>query len=242
MNFNGFSLIINEAATLTFNRPGVNIFSTPVLNEFIHALDLAASKGAKALLVTGSGNTFMAGADIKEMASFTPEKATAFARLFHRALGMVADLPLPVVAAVNGFALGGGCELVLACDLAIASDIAVFGQPELSLGILPGAGGTQRLRDRVGALKARELILTGRKVSATEALQIGLVNKVVPREKLMEEASALCNIIASKPAQCVRAVKRLINKGSLEQEIEEFSKLFEYEDQKALMNKFLKKD
>jgi len=154
---------------------------------------------------------------------------------------MVENFPGPVIAAVNGFALGGGCELILACDLVVASDEAVFGQPEIDLGIIPGAGGTQRLRDRVGKLKAKELIFTGRKVSAGEALFIGLVNRVVSQDRFFDEAMTLARDIASKPLHCLEAAKDLINSGSMDKEIEKFSKMFSTDDQKRLMNKFIKK-
>ena len=240
-NFNGFKLNTGKVSILTFNQPRVNIFSTEVLVDFIRALEmLGQSSDVKVLVITGEGKTFIAGANIKEMATYSPDDAEKFSKLFHQALNMVENFPRPVIAAVNGYALGGGCELILACDLVVASDEAVFGQPEIDLGIIPGAGGTQRLRNRVGKLKAKELIFTGRKVSADEAFSIGLVNKVVPKVKLFDEAMSMANIIASKPLHCLEVSKDLIDSGSMDKEIEEFSKMFSTDDQKRLMDKFIK--
>lgn len=239
--FNGFKTEISEITLLTFNNPKVNIFSTALLNDFIAALETLRASKVKVLVITGEGNTFMAGADIKEMSAFTPRQAAGFARLFHKAMDLLENFPVPVIAGVNGFALGGGCELILASDIVIASEVAVFGQPEINLGIIPGAGGTQRLPRRIGALRSKELIFTGRKVSGQEALSIGLINKVVPRDSLLKEVMELAKVIASKPLQCLEASKALINSGSTGKEIEAFSSMFTYEDQKRLMRDFLKK-
>ncbi len=239
--FNGFKTEINEITLLTFNNQKVNIFSTGVLNDFIAALETLRASKVKVLVITGEGNTFMAGADIKEMSAFTPQEAAAFARLFHKAMDLLENFPAPVIAGVNGFALGGGCELILASDIVIASEAAVFGQPEINLGIIPGAGGTQRLPRRIGALRSKELIFTGRKVSAQEALSIGLINKAVPGDALLKEVMDLAKVVASKPLQCLEASKALINSGSMGKEIEAFSSMFSYEDQKRLMKDFLEK-
>lgn len=236
--YNGFKTEISEITLLTFNNPRVNLFSTPLLNDFITALAIRPPK-AKVLVITSEGKTFMAGADIREMSKFTPAQATDFSRLFHEALNRVEEFPLPVIAGVNGFALGGGCELILACDIVIASESAVFGQPEVNLGIIPGAGGTQRLAARIGKMRAMDLIFTGRKVNAQEALAIGLINKVVPQDDLMREALSVAETIASKPLECLEAAKSLINSGSLEKETETFGQLFSGEAQKRLMKDFL---
>lgn len=241
-NYNGFKLEIDEIAVLTFNQPKVNIFSPSVLNDFVKAIkNLYSSKTLKVLVITAKGSTFLAGADIKEMSSFTPEDARKFSQLFHKAMGLVEEFPLPVIAGVNGYALGGGCELTLVCDIVIASDRAVFSQPEINLGIIPGAGGTQRLKKRIGENRAKELIFTGRRVLAEEALGMGLVNKVCPSEKLYDEVMGLAGLITSKPVHCLAACKRLINSGSLREEIEDFKRMFSYEEQKRLMDGFLKK-
>ena len=239
--YNGFKTELDEVTLLTFNNPRVNIFSTRILNDVIAALKVLHSSKVKVLVITGEGNTFMAGADIGDMSAFTPQQASDFSRLFHKALDTLEEFPRPVIAGVNGFALGGGCELILACDIVIASEIAIFGQPEINLGIIPGAGGTQRLAGRIGKMRARELIFTGRKVSAQEALSIGLINKVVPKDELLKEVMDLAGVIASKPLQCLEASKSLINSGSMEKEIEAFSLMFSYKDQKRLMRDFLEK-
>ncbi len=241
-NFNGFKLDSGKISVLTFNQARVNLFSTEVLSDFIRALKiLEQSKEIKVLVITGEGHTFIAGANIKEMVKFSPDDAEKFSKLYHQALDIMKSSSWPVIAAVNGYALGGGCELVLACDLVVASEQAVFGQPEINLGIIPGGGGTQTLRDRIGKLKARELILTGRSVSANEALSIGLVNMVVSHDKLFDEAMTLAEDIASKPLHCLEVTKSLINSGSMDKEIKEFGKMFSSDDQKRLMDKFIKK-
>jgi enoyl-CoA hydratase len=239
--FNGFRLETGEITLITFNMPRVNIFSTGLITDFINAINtLHPSKVLKVLIITGEGNAFLAGADIKEMVNFGTAEAKDFAKLFHQAMSLLEDFPMPVVAGVNGFALGGGCELILTCDIVIASETAIFGQPEINLGIIPGAGGTQRLTKRIGRLRSKELIFTGRKIDAKEALLLGLINKIVPRDKLMEEVMSLAKVIASKPSQCLKVSKYLINSGSLEKEIEGFSLMFSYEDQKRLMEDFLR--
>jgi len=239
--FNGFKTEIDEITLLTFNNPKVNIFSTAVLNDFVRVIDALRSSLVKVLVITGEGDTFMAGADIKEMSEFNPQEAQNFARLFHKAMNTLEGFPRPVIAGVNGFALGGGCELILVCDVVIASEVAVFGQPEVNLGIIPGGGGTQRLARRIGKPKAKELIFTGRRVGAQEALSIGLINKVVAKDRLLEEVISIARTILSKPRQCIEMSKSLIDYGSLEKEIEGFSSMFSYEDQKRLMRGFLNK-
>ena len=242
-NITGFKFTGGEVAVITFNQPRANVLSSEVLKDLVKTITALLHRNPKALLITGEGKTFVAGADIKEMSEFGQgqSEAKAYARLFHHAMNSIADFPWPVVAAVNGFALGGGCELTLACDIVLAADNAVFAQPEINLGIIPGAGGTQRLPKRVGSLIAKELILTGRNVNAKEAMNIGLINKVVPEEKLFEEAMGLCKLIASKPVQCIEAIKTLIDSGSMEDEIEAFGSLFTYEERRELMENFLKK-
>ena len=226
---------------MTFNQPKVNLLSTPVLEDLSKALRGLARDDSRVLLITGEGKTFVAGADIKEMADFTRREAKRFSCFFQTVLADVERLPKPVVVAVNGYALGGGCELVLACDLAIASEEAVFGQPEVLLGIVPGAGGTQRLPQRVGRLRAKELIFTGRKITAAEALSMGLVNRVAAKEKLMDEALGLAETLASNPPKALKAAKALINSSSYEKEAEFFSRLFGTEEQRALMKRFLER-
>lgn len=241
-DYTGFKVDAGAVTVLTLNSPKVNVFSTPVINDFIRALEtLSKDPGLKVLVITGEGSTFLAGADIKEMSGYGPGEALSFARNIQKALSLVEKFPRPVIGAVNGFALGGGCELALACDIAIASESAVFGQPEIDIGIIPGAGGTQRLTRRIGAPRAKELIFTGRRVRSDEAASIGLINRVVPKDRLMEEALSLARVIAEKPAQCVEAAKALIDNGSYEKETEAFSKMFSYVDQKKLMAGFIRK-
>lgn len=238
----GFSVEMGAVTIITFNNPRVNILSTPVLKALCAALDkIAADKTVKALVITGKGGTFVAGADINEMSGFGPNEAAQYARLFHRCMNTIEAFVRPVIASVNGYALGGGCELVLACDVAVASDAAVFAQPELGLGIIPGAGGTQRLASRIGVMRAKELIFTGRKVSASEAAAIGLVNRVVPKDGLLDSVLEMARTIAQKPVHCVEAAKLLIEHGTLEREIEVFASMFSYDDRKALMEEFLEK-
>lgn len=239
-NYHGFKLDIDVISIITFNHPKINIFSTEVLNDFAKALNTLYSLNyIKVLIITSEGKNFIVGADIKEMAAFSPSDANQFSKLFHKVMNLVDEFPKPVIAAVNGFALGGGCELTLTCDLVIASETAVFGQPEIRLGIIPGAGGTQRLHERIGKLKAKELIFTGREVHANEALSIGLINKVVTKDKLLDETIDMAKIIALNPLYCLEASKVLIESGSMDKEIDEFSKMFSFDDQKKLMDKFI---
>lgn len=241
MEFNGFSLEINEVTRLVFNRP-VNILSTPVVSDLIAALGmLKESEITKTLVVAATGPTFIAGADIKEMASMDETEARRFAEHIHTAMNSLESFPRPVIAEVQGYCLGGGCELLLSTDLAVASETAVFGQPELDLGIIPGAGATQRLSKRVGPVRAKELIYTGRRISANEAAGIGLINRVVSPARLSMEVAELARLIAGKPGQCLVEAKQLINEGSLEEEIDSFVKMFGYGDQSMLMKSFLAK-
>lgn len=234
-----FGVALGEVAVITFNRP-VNILSSGVLRDLIITLD-ALRESAKVLVFFGEGATFVAGADIREMSGFGVEEARSFARLIHSAFNAIEAFASPVIAGVNGFALGGGCELALACDIVIASESAVFGMPEINLGIVPGGGGTKRLADRIGKIKAKELILTGRRVSADEALRIGLVNKVVPKDRLKEEVLSLAGSIAAKPVQCARATKRLVEAGSFEEEMSVWASLFSFDERLRLMTEFLER-
>jgi enoyl-CoA hydratase/carnithine racemase len=190
-----------------------NTLSTAVLAQLADAAEgMAASGDAPgAVVITGRGRMFAAGAEISEFGG--PDEATTIGAAFHRALDAVAAVPAPVIAAVNGFALGGGCELALACDLRIAADDASLGQPEILLGIIPGGGGTQRLARLVGAARAKDLILTGRRVGAEEALAMGLVDRVVPAATLRDEAMALAASFAAGPRVAQALAKRAIDEG-----------------------------
>lgn len=205
-------------AAITLNRPAVlNALSTALLSELADALrELDADRGVRAAIITGAGEkAFAAGADIAEFKQIDGAVAgSAFARRGQAIVAQIAHTRVPVIAAVNGFALGGGCELALACDIRIASDNARFGQPEVNLGLLPGYGGTQRLTRLAGMGAAMYLCLSGEMIDAQEALRIGLVQKVVPQASLPDEARRLAGVIASKAPLAVEAAKRAIVAGA----------------------------
>lgn len=236
--------------TLTINRPdALNALSTEVLSELSQALDdVAKLAEVRVLIITGAGRSFVAGADIAEMSRFTPAEALAFGEKGAAVFRKVELLPIPVIAAVNGFALGGGCELAMACDIRYASDKAKFGQPEVGLGICPGFSGTQRLPRLVGAGIASELIFTARVIRADEALEIGLVNRVVPADELMQTVQTLAEEIAQKSPSAVSASKQAIQRG-LQADIDTgiaienylFSHCFSSDQQTEGMNAFLEK-
>ena len=238
-------------ATLTLNRPeALNAFNSEQLRLLEQMLtEVAADPAIRAVVLTGAGErAFAAGADIREMAALSPEGGLAFGRLGHAVTRAVEALPQPVVAAVNGFALGGGCELAIACDIRIASENAVFAQPEVSLGIPPGWGGSQRLPRLVGPGMAAEMILTGRRVAAAEALRIGLVNRVVPLPDLMPAAAELAATIAANGPVAVRAAKRLTALAfdgdpvvGLETECAVFGSVFGTPEQREGMGAFVEK-
>ena len=238
-------------ATLTLNRPeALNAFNTEQLRLLEQMLaEVAADPAIRAVVLTGAGErAFAAGADIREMAALSPEGGLAFGRLGHAVTRAVEALSQPVVAAVNGFALGGGCELAIACDIRIASENAVFAQPEVSLGIPPGWGGSQRLPRLVGPGMAAEMILAGRRVAAAEALRIGLVNRVVPLPDLMPAAAELAATIAANGPVAVRAAKRLMALAfdgdpvvGLETECAVFGSVFGSPEQREGMGAFVEK-
>lgn len=206
----------NNIATITFNRPkALNALNGALLTEFNAALDeISANEEVRVLVLTGSGDkAFVAGADITELAKLNPLQAKLFAKKGHDAIGKLQALPIPVVAAVNGFALGGGSEMALACDFIYASENAKFGLPEITLGIIPGFGGTQRLPRLIGANMAKEMIFTGKMLSAAEAKEIGMVNKVVAPESLMEDVMKTASAMAAKGRVALRAAKQVVNAG-----------------------------
>jgi enoyl-CoA hydratase len=208
---------VNEGiATITFNRPkALNALNRALLAELSQALDeIAADEDIRVLILTGAGEkSFVAGADISELATFDSLKAKAFARKGHNIINKLQQLPITVIAAVNGFALGGGTEISIACDFIYASENAKFGQPEINLGVIPGFGGTQRLPRLIGTNMAKELILTGKMISAAEALQLGLANKVVAHDSLMDEVMKTARVIASKGKVSLREAKQAVDKG-----------------------------
>lgn len=241
----------NHIATVTINEPDkLNALNTQILSELDSAFDLlAADTDIRVIIITGADRSFVAGANIREMAGMNYEEAKVFGAKGSAIFRKIETCPKPVIAAVNGFALGGGCELALACDIRIASEKAKFGQPEVGLGITPGFSGTQRLARLVGFAKAKELIFTGKVITATEALETGLANQVVAPESLMDEVKAMAEAIAKQAPIAVQKSKEAINNGwdlpideSIDLEVELFARCFETEDQKNGMNAFLKKE
>ncbi len=237
-------------ATLTLNRPDkLNALNQLLLIEFRAAvLSLSQDKAVRVLIVTGAGKAFAAGADIPVMADMAPATAKAFADAGHAVGDALETAPFPSIAAVNGFALGGGCELAMACDFIHASDKARFGQPEVNLGVIPGFGGTQRLARRVGLGMARELCYTGDVIDAAEALRIGLANAVHPLDALMPRVREIAAKIASKGPLAVAQCKRVIGRGAdlpleraSELEAQAFALLFGTNDQREGMKAFIEK-
>jgi len=236
---------------VTVNRPkALNALDTRTIEELSQVVEAARDDASlRALVVTGAGDkAFVAGADISQMAGLSALEARRFADLGHRTLAALEALDVPTLAAVNGFALGGGCELALACDLVYASEKARFGQPEVNLGLIPGFGGTQRLARRVGPMRAMEMILTGDMVDAARAKELGLVLEVLPADKLMEHVLGVARKIAGKGAVCVAQAKRavlaapdadLATGNQLERQA--FAVLFGTEDAREGMKAFLEK-
>lgn len=240
----------NGVATVLISRPeALNALNSDVLEELECAVyELENDADVNVVVLSGDGKAFVAGADISEMAGMQAMRAEEFARLGQAAFDAIENMSKPVIAAINGFALGGGCELALACDIRIASAKAKLGQPEVGLGVTPGFGGTQRLPRIVGRAKAKELIFTGKVIKADEALTIGLVNSVVEPEQLMEVALEMAREIASKGQVSVRLSKDMIDRGietdlntGLKYEAKGFGLCFTTEDQKEGMSAFLEK-
>jgi enoyl-CoA hydratase len=238
-------------ALITLNRPeALNALSQEMLAQLeghLHAVE--ADPGLRAVVVTGAGEkAFCAGADISHMRAATPADARAFAELGQRVASLIETMHTPVIAAVNGFALGGGCEMALACDIRIASEKARFGQPEVTLGILPGWGGTQRLARTTSIGFAKELTITGRMARADEALRVGLVTHVHPPEALLDAALEMAAGIAALPAPATGAAKRLCNLAlggespqPYARELDAFALAFTTEEQREGMAAFLEK-
>ncbi|MBQ4341547.1 MAG: enoyl-CoA hydratase/isomerase family protein [Clostridia bacterium] len=235
---------------LTVSRPeALNALNSEALDGLLSTVQkIADDISVRALIVTGEGKAFVAGADIAEMKDLDADAGRGFGLRGQAALSAVEALPMPVIAAVNGYALGGGCELALCADIRIASEKARFGQPEVGLGITPGFGGTQRLPRVIGVSKAMDLILTGRTVKADEALAMGLVDRVVPPDELMPEALKLAGLIAANAPFAVRASKRAIRRftdaGQTEgllYEAEMFGECFATNGQKMAMEAFVNK-
>jgi len=240
-----------HVAIATVNRPkALNALNSEVLADLNELVDTVnADSDIYALVLTGSGEkAFVAGADIGEMSTLTKAEGEAFGKKGNDVFRKIETMPIPTIAAVNGFALGGGCELSMACDIRICSDTAVFGQPETGLGITPGFGGTQRLARLIGPGMAKQLIYSAKNIKADEALRVGLVNAVYPAEELMAAAEKLASTIAKNAPIAVRACKKAINEG-LEVGMDEavvieeklFGSCFETADQKEGMGAFLEK-
>ena len=235
-------------ATITINRPkALNALNSQVLDELNETIDSIDINETRALILTGAGDkSFVAGADIGEMSTLTKAEGEAFGKAGNDVFRKIETLPIPVIAAINGFALGGGCEISMSCDIRLWSENSVFGQPEAGLGITPGFGGTQRLARTVGVGMAKQLIYTARNIKADEAYRIGLVNAVYPQEELMEQAKKMASTIAKNAPIAVRNCKKAINEG-LQVDIDQaivieeklFGGCFETEDQKAGMGNFL---
>ncbi|MCL1810300.1 MAG: enoyl-CoA hydratase-related protein [Clostridiales bacterium] len=240
----------NGTAFITVNRPkAMNALNSSLLDELYSAFSEAAGdKNVKAIILTGEGKAFVAGADISEMKDLTAIEGKAMMVKGHALMNYIESVGKPVIAAVNGFALGGGCELAMACDIRIASEKAKFGQPEVNLGIIPGFGGTQRLPRLVGAGMGKYLIMTAEIISADEAYRIGLVEKVVPPEELAGTAEKIARTIAEKAPIAVATAKSVINLGfSLDMltasqlELEACTTPFSSEDKFEGMSAFLEK-
>jgi len=249
------NILLEEVETgifkLTINRPrSFNSLSGATLEDISRGIDaVAAADHARVLLITGAGEkSFIAGADISEMQSKTPLEARMFGEKGQQTLRKLELLSIPVIAVVNGFALGGGCELAMSCDWIIASERAQFGQPEVNLGVTPGFGGSQRLPRLIGRAKAMEMVITGRTLKAAEAHAWGLVNHVYPTDELMEKALETARLIISKGPVAVRLTKEAVQRGQdmdldnaciLEKEL--FALCFATNDQKEGMGAFLEK-
>lgn len=236
---------------ITINREkALNALNSTVLEEIDKTLNAVDLDAVRCLILTGAGQkSFVAGADIGEMSTLTKAEGEAFGKKGNDVFRKLETFPIPVIAAVNGFALGGGCEISMSCDIRICSDNAVFGQPEVGLGITPGFGGTQRLARIVGPGMAKQMIYSARNIKADEALRIGLVNAVYPQEELLAAAEKLANTIAKNAPIAVRNCKKAINEG-LETDMDQaivieeklFGDCFETEDQKYGMAFFLDKN
>jgi len=241
----------NGIGVVCINRPqALNALNSEVLSELYQVFgEISTDNKVKVVIITGAGDkAFVAGTDITEMKSRSSLEIKSFAMAARKANEAIYNLKKPVIAAINGFALGGGLELAMVCDLRVCSENAKFGQPEINLGIIPGGGGTQRLTRLVGMTRAKELLFTGDMIDAQTAIDIGLVNKVVPGGKLMDEAKALAQNLLGKGAVALRLAKTAIHSGAnmdlnsaLDFEAECFAMCFSTEDQKEGMNAFVEK-
>ncbi len=241
---------VGRVATVTINRPeAMNAFNSELLEVLIGAMNaLADDRNVGAVVVTGAGKAFGAGADIAQMKDYNPAQGRAYSELGQRATTTIEQMPIPIIAAVNGYALGGGCEIAMACDIRLCSENARFGQLEINLGIMPGWGGTQRLVRICGPSFANELLYTGRMADAQEALRWGLVSGVHPKDELVPKAQEMAGLIASKSAAALRNIKLAASRafeqdirGGLRLEADLFGLCFATHDQKEGMDAFLGK-
>ena len=251
MSYNTIKLEISDAvATLTFNRPKVlNALSPELIGEFQQAInEVQHNEAIRVLVLTGEGRAFVAGADIKVLQALDPLGAKQFAQTGQWVLFALEAMDIPVIACVNGFALGGGCEIAMACDFIYASEEAKLAQPEINLGLIPGFGGTQRLARLVGKARAKELCMTGRIITAQEAFAMGLVARIFPPDTLMEETLNAAKSMAKKGAVSIRALKHVIDNGfdvdlrnACALEADAFSVCFASPDQQEGTTAFLEK-
>jgi enoyl-CoA hydratase/carnithine racemase len=235
--------------TIRLARPPVNALNAQVSREIGEAVaEAAGDESVRAVVVWGGEKVFAAGADVKEMAALDQNSIQVYIESFQSVFTQLADLPKVTIAAINGYALGGGCELALACDFRVCAADSRWGQPEILLGVIPGAGGTQRLPRLVGVARAKELVFSGRMIAAEEALAIGLVDQVVPSDEVISATHELAKRYAAGPPLALRAAKIAIDQGlqgdldaGLLLEREQFSALFASEDQKAGMQSFIER-
>lgn len=241
----------NKTAVISIENPPVNALSAQIMEELAQTLEMVRENSdVQTVILTGGGNkAFVAGADIKQFIEMTPEVGYELVKSGHQIFNMIENFEVPVIAAIEGFTLGAGCELAMACDIRVAGDKAVFGQPEVNLGIIPGYGGTQRLPRLVGAGKAKELIFTGDNIDASEAYRIGLVDILVPAGEALSQAHTLSAKIQKKGPLAIKAAKKAITKGldlpmdeALELEAVQFKSLCSTEDQKEGARAFLAKE
>jgi Enoyl-CoA hydratase/carnithine racemase len=252
MEYSNLLIELKEGiAILTINNPqSLNALNTAILKELNSAIEsLREVKDLRVLIITGVGKAFVAGADIKEMSGLNAVSGKEFGRIGSDVFRAIETFDVPVIAAVNGFALGGGCELALACDIRVASENAKFGQPEVGLGIIPGFSGTQRLSKIIGEGNAKELIFTGDIIDAQQAYRVGLVNKIAPAEELLDVAMGIAGKIAKNAPIAVKFAKQAINIGSnvdidsgIAVENNLFGLCFSTEDQKNGMQAFIKRE
>jgi enoyl-CoA hydratase len=251
MSYKTIKLDLSGAiATLTFNRPDVlNALNPEMTRELRRALhDVTDMPDVKVLILTGAGKAFVAGADIRVLKELDPLEAKQFAEEGQATLFALAAMDMPVIACVNGYALGGGCEIAMACDFVCASEDAKLGQPEINLGVIPGFGGTQRLARLVGKGRAKELCMTGRMIGADEAYKMGLVTRIFPADTLVVETLKIAQMLAGKGRVALRAIKHVIDNGldvdlknACAMEVEAFSLCFASPDQKEGTTAFLEK-